>query len=773
MRPGHRSGRLAVSAIVLAGASGAVAGGPPSFVPDLEHVPVGVAGYDGFGAAAAWIDDATVVIGAPGDDGGGDEAGAIWVLEVDVASGAPAFGSAVRILGDAVDAQMGETVAVVAGLVVAGSPLEDARRGAVRFFAPDGGWHEVHAETGSSAGSRFGASMSASGNRLAVGGPGGEMPAVRVVDVVRGMVTTAGELTSPDALGDRFGSAVAVADDGRVAVGAPGFDGDRGRVHVFASGPKGWQIVATIDGATSGDRFGESVCFCGDRLAIGSPGLGAGDPGGVTILDAMLDASTAVELGSHGYETGIGLAFDAASDLLAVGSTGQFYAGGVGLHRVDDEVAMLGELRPAVGFGQYELFGLGLAVRDGRILAGSPFRDGTAGPYAGACFLAGTGVDCDGDLIEDAWETASGLESDCNLNGALDACDIADGVSEDRDFDGVPDECQDVIVLEVPAPYPTIEAALAVARDGDEILVHPGTYNEHVDFAGRSIVVESSGGPQVTTLDGIGLEGSIVTAVNGEDGGSVLRGFTITRGTLGTPFPPNPAVRVGGGLFAYFASPTIESCIFRSNVASFGAGAYLYEWNGTLSDCVFELNEAAADGGGLQLSRCGGTVRNGSFDANDCVRRGGAVHVFNGNPLLEDCSMTRNTAGSEGGGVSFASFDGVPRLVNSTVVENLAEVLGGGIFIDEDTMDPEIGGTSVCGNDPDDIFGAYIDLGDNAVCFCQGDLNLDGEISAGDLGLMLANWSNGQNFPQGDLNGDGEIDAGDLGLILAVFGPCL
>ena len=149
------------------------------------------------------------------------------------------------------------------------------------------------------------------------------------------------------------------------------------------------------------------------------------------------------------------------------------------------------------------------------------------------------------------------------------------------------------------------------------------------------------------------------------------------------------------------------------------------------------------------------------------------MHVFTGSPTIELANITGNRAVSEGGGVSFASFDGTPRLVDSLISKNQADILGGGVFIDGDTQDPEISGTSICDNAPDDVYGSWTDLGGNTICFCDGDLNLDGEVSASDLGLLLANWENGSNFPQGDLNGDGEIGPADLGLLLSLFGPCL
>ena len=754
-------------------ASSASGGDVPVFGPDLEVVPIGVAGYDGFGVAVDWIDDSTVVVGAPGDDSGGDEAGAIWILGLDLVGRNPMLESAVKVPGSMTDGQFGESVTALDGYLVVGSPLESDRRGAVRILVDDGNWSEAHLELGDTPGGRLGASLAGEGTMLALGAPGGDAPTVLVLEWLDGAVSGSHSLVSAD-VDDRFGVAVSVSEDGHVAVGAPGFDGDRGRVHVFVRDGKRWISANVISGLQPGDRFGEAVCFCGDRLSVGAPGAGPGDAGEVFLLGPDFEISAATTLGSHGFETGNRLAFDPASRLLGVGCTGPNYSGGVRLHRLDGEIASLVDLVPTTGAGDFELHGRGLAIRDGFVLTGAPFRTGTSGVYAGSCFLAGTGVDCDVDAVEDAWEIAAGIDQDCNDNGVLDACDLSDGSSEDRDGNEIPDECQDIVVLEVPFPFATINDALDVARDGDRVLVGPGTYFESVDFGGRAIEIVSSDGAGVTVLDGTGMtDGSVVVAKNAETPASILRGFTITNGVLGTVFPLDASVRVGGGLFAYFASPTITDCILVGNNAAFGGGAFLYEWDGDLNRCDFIDNDAAADGGGLQLSRCDGQVREILVSGNVAIRRGGGIHVFNGSPTFEDVEIRGNLAVSEGGGISFASFDGTPRILDSAITKNEAEILGGGVFINGDSQDPEISGTLICNNVSEDIYGSWTDQGENTICFCEGDLNLDGEVAASDLGLLLANWSNGANFPQGDLDGDGDIGPADLGLLLSRFGPCL
>lgn len=79
------------------------------------------------------------------------------------------------------------------------------------------------------------------------------------------------------------------------------------------------------------------------------------------------------------------------------------------------------------------------------------------------------------------------------------------------------------------ADFTTIGAALAVAEDGDTILVAPGTYREQIDFGGRTVRIESTGGPEVTTLDAE-RGGANIVATNGENAGTAVVGFTLANG---------------------------------------------------------------------------------------------------------------------------------------------------------------------------------------------------------------------------------------------------
>ena len=83
--------------------------------------------------------------------------------------------------------------------------------------------------------------------------------------------------------------------------------------------------------------------------------------------------------------------------------------------------------------------------------------------------------------------------------------------------------------IKVPADQPTIQAGINVATTGDVVLVSPGTYTENINFKGKAITVESSGGANVTIIDG-GQITAVVSFVSWEKSASVLSGFTIQNG---------------------------------------------------------------------------------------------------------------------------------------------------------------------------------------------------------------------------------------------------
>lgn len=124
----------------------------------------------------------------------------------------------------------------------------------------------------------------------------------------------------------------------------------------------------------------------------------------------------------------------------------------------------------------------------------------------------------------------------------------------------------------VPQSYSSIQSAINASVNGDRVLVSPGVYPESINFNGKRITVQSSGGPTVTVIDASGLNRRVVQFTGGENSLSVLDGFTIRGGnpTTGT------LVGHGGGILCCSSSqPTILNCVVRDNVAELGGGIYM------------------------------------------------------------------------------------------------------------------------------------------------------------------------------------------------------
>ncbi len=95
---------------------------------------------------------------------------------------------------------------------------------------------------------------------------------------------------------------------------------------------------------------------------------------------------------------------------------------------------------------------------------------------------------------------------------------------------------------------PTIQIAINLAVDGNEIVVAPGTYFETLNLLGKAITLRSSGGPDVTTIDASNQLASAIHAVSGEGSDTVIEGFNITVGDALS----------GGVLYIKLIRPTVR-----------------------------------------------------------------------------------------------------------------------------------------------------------------------------------------------------------------------
>jgi len=231
--------------------------------------------------------------------------------------------------------------------------------------------------------------------------------------------------------------------------------------------------------------------------------------------------------------------------------------------------------------------------------------------------------------------------------------------------------------IHVPGGYPTIQGGIDAAVNGDTVLVAPGTYVENIDFLGKAITVKSSGGADVTVVDGgnpVGPDlGSVITFTSSESLDSILEGFTISNGT-GTYFQWKPSswAYCGAGIFCSNSSPTIVNNIIKENRSQdYGGGIYCHNHSNPM-------------------------ITNNSIIANISGYHGGGIYCYkNSAPTLKNNTFVNNKAQS-GGGI-MCKLDSAASLINNTISRNQA-IWGGGIVINICSASQIIANNIIAGN---------------------------------------------------------------------------
>jgi len=209
--------------------------------------------------------------------------------------------------------------------------------------------------------------------------------------------------------------------------------------------------------------------------------------------------------------------------------------------------------------------------------------------------------------------------------------------------------------IHVPADHPTIQGAIDAAQDGDLVLVAPGTYFENIDFKGKAITVQSSDGPNVTTIDGGGVN-SVARFTSGETSAAVLDGFRLTNG-----YGPSSSLPYdGGGINCHNgSSPTIVN-----------------NW--------IDYNVAESGGGGIACDASSPTIENCRIENNQAFVGGGVMAENSSVPLVRFCVITSNRGGrtgASGGGGGIYSRRSAMTVVNTIIAGNSADLEGGGLDV--------------------------------------------------------------------------------------------
>jgi nitrous oxidase accessory protein NosD len=235
--------------------------------------------------------------------------------------------------------------------------------------------------------------------------------------------------------------------------------------------------------------------------------------------------------------------------------------------------------------------------------------------------------------------------------------------------------------IHVPGDYNTIQAAIDASRNGDTVLVQPGTYMENIDFKGKAIAVKSSGGPEATVMDG-NMRGSVVSFYSNEGPASVLEGFIITNGS-GTEIG---VYTYGGGIYCEGASPTITGNIITNNDARWGGGIICDNSSPVISENLIFENlsiESMGGGGGIYCFRKSSPlIQNNAILRNEAYEGGGIYLGFGNRSIVQNNTIIGNVT-TQYGGAGIHCWACRATIVNNTIYGNRALTVygvGGGIY---------------------------------------------------------------------------------------------
>jgi predicted outer membrane repeat protein len=186
--------------------------------------------------------------------------------------------------------------------------------------------------------------------------------------------------------------------------------------------------------------------------------------------------------------------------------------------------------------------------------------------------------------------------------------------------------------LSVATPCATVQHAIDVATDGDQVLLASGLYTQSVTLAKAVSLI---GADRDTTILHA-VEGQRVLTVTGAtiSNAVMISGLTFTGGNGDN----------GGGIYSDAPLAVLNSR-FISNTAGNGGGLYIIG-NANLSDVDFRDNSATNLGGAIN-------ARNGTLNLTRVVvvrNNGSAVYSENSPANIVDSHFEQNT-GSAGGAV--------------------------------------------------------------------------------------------------------------------------
>ena len=356
-----------------------------------------------------------------------------------------------------------------------------------------------------------------------------------------------------------------------------------------------------------------------------------------------------------------------------------------------------------------------------------------------ACELSSN--DCNSNGIPDDCDLASGAASDCQPNGIPDSCEIARGLEADIDSNGVPDSCEDCNGNSIP--------------DGVEIA--NGTVQD----------CQHDGVPDDCQLNG---ETPLLYAYD-----DAQPEFWVSSDAPNMAWLNNFTVEDG--------KDRIVAIDVMFGLVPDGTPHIIYLWSDPNGDGNPDDAQALASIPTV-ATNAGKSFTYTRIDIPDIDLAPGSSFfvgaIINGFTLFTDVPAPKDSTPPNGRSWLVGKFSAIdPNDLSDNADEFLRIDDLGGAFIGNWCLRAVAISTADCNgnNIPDDCdiaSGTSVDANRDGVpdeCApCTADLNLDGNVGAADLTIVLSGW--GTTSPLADLDDDGDVDAADLLVLLNAWGPC-
>lgn len=187
--------------------------------------------------------------------------------------------------------------------------------------------------------------------------------------------------------------------------------------------------------------------------------------------------------------------------------------------------------------------------------------------------------------------------------------------------------------LRVPSEYPSIQAAIYSSFDGDTILVAPGIYYEAIYFSGRSIVLLSEDGAEMTIIESPETEPYKISPDNFDTlqttGNSANSIFNSSNQQIHKDYYLPPLDRSSSAVINMIGNSDSTTLILGFTVDGNNSvrGIYGMEVSPVIKDCIIQNCLGPYDGGGIFMENSAPLIKDNLIRYNVTPISGGAIFI--------------------------------------------------------------------------------------------------------------------------------------------------